>query len=372
MNRFDAFLFLTRCLSSGDHRDRLAEEIAAGRVCWERVIEIASHYWMTLALYQELREKRLLDLLPGDLLDYFASIHEGNRVRNRGILKHAGELAGMLNRIGVEPILLKGAGHLASGLYRDPAARFMSDIDILVPNDRALDCWRLLVSSGYRTAAARAGERVECMALQHLPELWCEGHTGGLELHRPGEWPHMLSSPLLYLGTEPIALSGARAHIPSATTRLIFAIAHSYVLHEVRRRPAMPVRDLYDATLLLRRYGSKIAWHEVIDAFHRGGETEAFRIGCMMWRLHFSPGLPGAIDPPRYGWIYRQRARLTVQQPGIAQVCSELARNASSACSNSAEGKRIRRKFFTPSIVLRSLRSTARLFRAGPPENTWR
>src|SRR5271157_1334568 len=107
MNRVDAFLFLARCLAPEDHpgpqRDKLAGEIAAGRISWERVIEIASEHWVTLALYRELGEKRLLDLLPGDLLEYFNFIHEGNSARNHEILEHASELAGLLNQIGVEP-----------------------------------------------------------------------------------------------------------------------------------------------------------------------------------------------------------------------------------------------------------------------------
>ena len=377
MNRVDAFLFLARCLTPedhpGPHRDKLAGEISAGRICWERVIEIASEYWVTLALYRELGEKRLLDLLPGGLLEYFNFIHEGNSARNREILEHAGELACLLNQIGVEPLLLKGVSHLASGLYPDRAVRFMYDIDILVPCDRALECWRLLVCSGYRTFAGRADARVECMPYESWPELVRKGRTGELEVHRLAEWNHMLGSPSLYSNPEPVALGGGKARILSATSCLIFTIAHSYVHHEVHLEAA-PLRDLYDATLLLRQRSSEIAWRQVIDAFDRGGQMGALRTACMMWRRLFSQSLPCAIGRPPWAWIYWQRCLLKIMNPRWGLVCDLLATNARllrSAFSGTTEGKRIRKELSTPSVLLRKLRTAAQIG-GGKMEARWR
>src|SRR5208337_3829419 len=378
MNRLDAFLFLARCLvpedQPGPHREKLAEEIASGRVCWERVIEIASECWMTLALYRELGEKRLLDLLPRDLLEYFNCIHEWNSARNREILEHAGELASLLNRIGVEPLLLKGVSHLASGLYPDAAVRFMWDIDILVPSDRALECWRLLVSSGYRTSRARADARVECMPHEEWPELVRKGRTGELEVHRLSEWNHMLGSASLYVDAEPVALGGGKARILSATSHMIYTLAHSFVHHEVSREAA-PLRDLYDATLLLRQQDSEIAWHQVIDAFDRGGQMEALRRACMMWRRLFSQTPPCAIGRSPWAWIYWQHCLLKIMKPRYGLVCYDLALSAwllRIAFSGTTEGKRIRKKFSTPSVLLQKLRKTAQIIARGKPEGQWR
>jgi hypothetical protein len=378
MNRVDAFLFLARCLAPedhpGPHRDKLAGEISAGRVCWERVIEITSEYWMTLALYRELGEKRLLDLLPGDLLEYFNCIHEWNSARNREILEHASELTGLLNQIGVEPLLLKGVSHLASGLYPDLAVRFMSDIDILVPGDRALECWRLLVSSGYRTFAGRADARVECMPHMDWPGLVRKGRTGELEMHRPEEWNHMLGSSSLYVDAETVALGGGKARILSATSRMIFTIAHSFVQHQVRHEAGL-LRDLYDVTLLLRLKNSEIAWHQVIDAFDRAGQMEALRTACMMWRRLFSQSPPCAIDPSPWASIYWQRFLLKIRKPQWGAVCDALVLNARRlriGLSGTTEGKRIRKEFSTPSVLLRKLRTAAQLGAGGKLEGRWR
>ena len=374
MNRKDAFLFLTRCLAPEDRDANLAGEIAAGRVCWERVVEVASDYWMTLVLYRELGEKHLLDLLPpnerNDLLEYFQAINAANAARNQGLLEHAEEVVCMLNGIGVEPILLKGAAHLASGLYPDPAMRFMYDIDLLVPDDRALECWFLLLAAGYETCGNERHNRAECLPREEWPAIRRPDREGELEIHRVVEWNHLLSSPSLYVDARPVALGGGRARILSATSQLIFALAHPYVHHTVSLRPGVPFRDLYDAMLLTRRLGREIQWPLVMETFDRAGDAESLRIAGMMWRRLFSQDPPGAIDPPRWGWVYWQRCLLTISSPRWGQIADHLTwniRSAAPAFSGTTEGKRMRRELSRPSVILRKLRTAARLYSLGWP-----
>jgi hypothetical protein len=250
----------------------------------------------------------------------------------------------------------------------------MSDIDILVPGDRALECWRLLVSSGYRISRARPDTRVECMPHEAWPALVRKGRTGELDMHRLPEWDDMLSSPALYLDAEPVALGGGKARILSATGRMIFTIAHSFVHHDVSLQAA-PLRDLYDATLLLRQQDSEIAWHQVIDAFHRESQTEALRTACTMWRRLFSQSPPCAIDRPRWAWIYWQHCLLRIVKPRYGLVYDALALNAHLvriAFSGATEGERIRKEFFTPSVLVRKLRTAAQLLASRKQEGRWR
>lgn len=369
MNRKDAFLFLTRCLAPGDHEANLAAEITAGRVCWERVVEIASEYWMTLVLYHELDQKHLLDLLPlsdrNDLLEYFQAIHAVNAARNRGLLAHAEEVVRMLNGIGVEPILLKGAAHLASGLYPDPALRFMYDIDLLVPDDRALECWLLLLAAGYETCGKDRHKRAESLPREEWPPIRRPDREGELEIHRIVEWTRLLGSPSLYLDPSPLALGVGRAWTLNATSRLIVTLAHSFVDDWPGFSAEAAFRDLYDATLLARRADREIQWPLVMETFDRAGEAESLRIAGMMWRRLFSQDPPGAIDPPRWGWIYWQRCLLIISSPRWGRIADRLARNVGS-------GKRMREEFSKPSAVLRKLRSAARLYSLGGPARNGR
>ena len=378
-SRVNAFRFLVRCLapsrrspppdSLAPENRKLADEVATGRVRWETVVEIASEYWMTLVLYRELREKRLVDSLPAhdrdELVEYFQKIHEANGARNRGILEHAEELVRMLNGIGVEPLLLKGVAHLASGLYPDAALRFMNDIDLLVPDDRALECWRLLTAAGYATRPEYRDKRVECVP-QDWPPVEHPDRRGEVEIHRRTEWDHLLASPSLYLDARPLQLGGGKAWILNPTSSLIFTLGHSYVHDVLGLRADTPFRDLYDATLLARRFDREIEWPRVRETFGRAGEAESLRIAGMMWRRLFSLNPP--IDPPQRGWIYWQRCLLKIGSPRWGPVGDHLTQNVRAlgvAFSGTPEGKRMRKELATPSVFLRKLRSAAQLYGGG-------
>jgi len=270
----------------------------------------------------------------------------------------------MLNGIGVEPILLKGAAHLASGLYPDPAVRFLYDIDLLVPDDRALECWLLLLAAGYETCGNQRHTRAECLPRGDWPAIRRPDREGELEIHRVGEWKHLLRSPSLYLDLCPLALGGGRAWILNATNRLIFTLAHAYVHHALGLRADAPFRDLYDAMLLARRLGREIQWPLVMQTFDRAGEAESLRIAGMMWRRLFSQDPHGAIDPPRWGWIYWQRSLLTISSPLWGRIEDRLIENICSVAivfSRTTEGKRMREELSRPSVILRKLRTAVRL-----------
>jgi len=54
-----------------------------------------------------------------------------------------------LTGAGVPYAVYKGAHLVQSGAYRDPAARIMDDVDVLVPFDRADAAWRALAAAGF-------------------------------------------------------------------------------------------------------------------------------------------------------------------------------------------------------------------------------
>jgi hypothetical protein len=370
MTRVGAFLFLIRCIGpdeTGAKRFKITRQIARGRVDWPRVVAIASEHWMTLALYHELAEKGLLDALPPDLIEYFEFLHQANRSRNEAILRDAGEIAGLLNEIGVVPLLLKGGCHLVSGLYPDPAIRFLYDLDILVPDERALECWQRLVAAGYRIA--RQDLSAENLADDHWPELVREGRMAEVEVHRVAEWRPPLGSPGLYTNQAPVTLPGGKASIPDPTCRVIFALAHGFVHHRERFKAQAHLRDLYDATWLLRRHGAEIDWGRVIDAFESAGETEALRQGLGMWRRLFVPNPPLEIESSLAASLYWPRCLLEVARPQIAKICELVAQNASlltGALARTPRGRELRRALRQPSVLLRKARFAARTWAGAP------
>jgi hypothetical protein len=83
-------------------------------------------------------------------------------VRGLFVDQVAGEVVDAMRRLGVRPILLKGAS-FARWLYDDGGARFYSDIDLLVAPDQLAAAGEALAGQGYvlRCAGAAPGEQAD-------------------------------------------------------------------------------------------------------------------------------------------------------------------------------------------------------------------
>src|SRR3546814_8870428 len=77
--------------------------------------------------------------LPAEIADHLAAVRYLNAERNARILDGIDSVAAVLADHGVDAVFLKGAASLIDALHADPAARFVGDIDVLVPPERARD-----------------------------------------------------------------------------------------------------------------------------------------------------------------------------------------------------------------------------------------
>src|SRR6185312_17538767 len=68
-------------------------------------------------------------------------------IKNQYLIASAGQLLDLLKHAGVPVLLLKGSA-IATTMDDDPGLRAMSDCDMLVPKDRALEVTDILLSSG--------------------------------------------------------------------------------------------------------------------------------------------------------------------------------------------------------------------------------
>ena len=86
--------------------------------------------------------------VPEDVREYFEAAAALNARRNELMQRGLARVVGLLNAIDIEPMPLKGAAHLAEGLYPEPSLRLLGDVDILIPSNRGADA----------EAALKAGE----------------------------------------------------------------------------------------------------------------------------------------------------------------------------------------------------------------------
>src|SRR5262249_47539048 len=145
-------------------------------VSWELIIEVASFHYATATL------AACFDSgtdVPGDVRNYFEAALALNKERNEKILSTLARVAGLLNAIDIEPVLLKGTALLIEGIYPQPSMRILGDIDILIPRNRSAEACAALKAVGYDTNWSAVSPPTH----HHLPML-LDPETGtGVELH---------------------------------------------------------------------------------------------------------------------------------------------------------------------------------------------
>ena len=104
------------------------------------------------SLWARLHTEEFADALNLDVREYLESFHELNRKRNTKFLNVLLETIGALNRVEIVPMPIKGAAHLLSELYADRGERYLSDLDLLIPEEEMDRAVAAIQALGYREA----------------------------------------------------------------------------------------------------------------------------------------------------------------------------------------------------------------------------
>ena len=148
MTRWEAFITICSYLRAGllgGHRE-LKQNLN-----WELIIEVASFHYVTPVLAWCLRKD---ECVPTDVRDYFEASLALNMERNQPMLSGLARLAGLLNAIDIEPILLKGAACMVEGTYPEPSLQILGDVDVLIPAKRSAECVAALQAAGFSTKSS--------------------------------------------------------------------------------------------------------------------------------------------------------------------------------------------------------------------------
>lgn len=249
---------------------------------WLSVIEVANHCWMTPALFVVLDGCGGLSGLPEDARHYLAFIHDRNRLRNLLLRDQLVEAVSALNRSGIRPILLKGAGIIFSASDRKLGARMMSDLDLLVGEAEKPVAGTVLAGLGYRTLEGEHG-------------IWRPQDAGVLELHDAGT----VSGPYGSLITDDaqfssVAAGAALARLPSPTLRALNLIVHDQIKEGDYWRGTIDLRHLHDlAELALLPQG--VDWHQLSRILRSPLQRNAFEMQLLALRDVFEVPVPAAL-----------------------------------------------------------------------------
>jgi Uncharacterised nucleotidyltransferase len=191
--------------------------VGAGRVDWTALLRHADAHTLAPLLYDAWRQAGVLDRVPAEPRARLAKAYADNTVRNGRIRGELLDVHQLLNAAQVPHLVLKG-WPLVERLYADPAQRFMSDQDFLVPAERATIGHQALRAAGFRPLPAK-DEWIE----KHLPSLWrndgyhWDGYLYDPDYPRPVE----LHVRLWELGWRGLAVRDLPDVWPRAATRVV-------------------------------------------------------------------------------------------------------------------------------------------------------
>ena len=233
---------------------------------WDDLFEAANSHYLVPALYCALRDKSLLHRPPEMAVAYAHEVYALNVERNRNLSKQLEKVVCCLNTVGVEPVLIKGAASFVEKWVPDPAARFMFDLDILVPSSEGERALSALLNDGY-VIPDQYQQLLTNEGSHHYPPLQKKGEPALVELHiRPLSMncrPVVTSTTLRHKAKKISLGAEANAWLPNPTEQLLLMFLHSEISHENHRFSLLDMRHAWDIPWYCRFYGDAVAWEEV-------------------------------------------------------------------------------------------------------------
>jgi Uncharacterised nucleotidyltransferase len=199
------------------------------------------------------------------------------------LMERLGALLAPLHDAGIPTMLLKGAALLVEG-YADLGERPMTDLDVLVPYDRAAASARALKSAGYTglsTLSPSVTRYTHAASFRHE-------RLGDLDLHwhvfeeccRPAD-----DEPL-WAAAVAVTVGGARTHVPPPEDQLLHACVHG------EKWVLVPgVRWIADAVTLIRR--GQVRWDRLVSETTRRRFVLRMRGQLAYLRSAFDAPIPG-------------------------------------------------------------------------------
>lgn len=295
--------------AAGAHRRRTLDD-------WLAPLGIANELLLTPSLYASLAAAQQLSSLPDDTRDYLELLHSNNIERNQTLRRQAVEALACLQSAGVRVMILKGALSLFDDYYPDFGARLFRDIDALILPEDLPRATAALESLGYRVGTAYETVR------HAYAEYMRPNDPGAIDLHvEVIDASHLLPAAKVWQTATEIATDGIRLFMPCPTDRIIHNVLHAQIHHEDNYyRGNLDIRQVYDLTLLARRYGTAIDWLSIENHFERHRLETALHSYALAATTLFKLPWPFAKAPSLAARVHFRRCLLQLRFPAIMKL----------------------------------------------------
>jgi hypothetical protein len=304
--------------------DGIEDSINNGQVDWSALAEYANRANLAPALRQALAAKGLWESVPPTLQEYLDAMHQFNTERNEAILRHLCHVIGIINKAGITPLLMKGGAALATGLYPDPAIRFMMDLDILVPDALLICAVAALENDGYSTPEANLNETPDFNweTCKHYLPLVHDDFVAHVELHRKVFVDYqetLLSTDEIWQDSQ-LFTTARMKDVPCAlmspTHQILHCIIHSEISHGYYKTERLDLRQLLHFAYLCKLHADNCDWKQVAERMNNGKSGDILR-----------------------GYLYRAEMLFNVVTPLASAADAESIRHFSNVMHRHVEGK---------------------------------
>jgi hypothetical protein len=285
---------------------------------WENFIRIAGQELVLPALHGRLEELGVSSRLPDDASNFFAAVAEMNLERNQAILSDVAAVASLLNKVGIEPVLLKGAAYCLTGVYASLATRYLWDVDLLIPEAHLSLAVEAMVQDGFEPERSYRLGRFR----HHHPPLARSGSIS-FELHHSlgmGICKSLLPASEVLEHSVGFDFLGAKVRVPSPDHLMTHLIMHSQIQHPYNERIWPPLRAMLDLVLVRRRFDKEIDWSAIQRRYHKVGQSGVLALHLLQVRDVLGAEPPFSIRLTGLTYLRWLRRKLLRKLPSLRFV----------------------------------------------------
>lgn len=259
---------------------------------WQHIGRMADQQRLGPLLHWQLTETRPTLPIPAEVKAAWAAAFDRSSLRVLEVSRDLKLIHRALDSAGIPYQALKGA-FLALHAYPHPALRPVRDIDILVPRDRVLQAFEVLIAGGFPRHRDYPGSPEARLKIhKHLPPLGNAAGNVFVELHARLSHPGVVdfditAQPDFWSRTVRLGMAGDKLAFTSPTDTLLHLIVHAAHDHNFNNGPLI----LADIAFLLRSQTIDwpLFWRLAESWGHRRAASLTLDLAQRYWHLDDIP-----------------------------------------------------------------------------------
>lgn len=242
------------------------------------VFYLANQFWLMGALVNKLQRHSIWQEFDDLTTQYLSSMEVFYAERSDSIQREAIKVCTLFQQQDIDIILLKGAATLFNRISSPTSVRFMSDIDILVPEEQQALAVKILDDNGYLEDDVDL--KIDAQGHYHATPVKHPDSVCYIEIHRAAQKTSLLTllpTAELWDRAIPLALNEELSVKQlSPEDQIVLSIVHSQLADGGFEDKQIELRQLYDFTLLANRHNNELDWVAITERFSQSDELSAY------------------------------------------------------------------------------------------------